>query len=104
MSKRIRHITAIIAMAMVAVLPLRADEAPQHEVAEAVAPVATVRPGTHCIVVELNADGPRVAAVFALTGQMVRQTELEPGINRIEMPAGYYIVRIDSQSQRVVVR
>ena len=35
---------------------------------------------------------------------MVRQTELEPGINRIEMPAGYYIVRIDSQSQRVVVR
>ncbi|MDO4319625.1 MAG: hypothetical protein Q4C34_03520 [Bacteroidales bacterium] len=99
-----RHIILALGLALVAGPTVYADDAPRTETAEAVTPATTVRPGAHCIIVELTADSPRVAAIFALTGQIVKQVELEPGSNRIEIAAGYYIVRVDGLSQRVVVR
>lgn len=104
MLKFLRHIILISAIALAAVPAVCADDVHQPDAAMSVTPATTVRPADHAIIVELAADAPRVATIFALTGQIVRQVELVPGTNRIEIAAGYYIVRVDGLSQRVAVR
>lgn len=92
----------ICAMLVSGPVPMAALPVPQA--VESVTPSHSVKPGAHCIVIELGGESPLVVTVFALTGQIVRQLEVEPGITRLDMPPGYYIVRVDGLSQRVVVR
>ena len=42
--------------------------------------------------------------VYALTGQAVKTITATPGVTNIELPKGYYIVKCDNISCRVVVR
>lgn len=56
--------------------------------------------------VEINLPGEeaRQVMVFALTGQLVKSVTVQPGVTVIDLPAGYYIVKCDRLSQRVIVR
>lgn len=56
--------------------------------------------------VEISVPGEetRQVQVYALTGQMVKSVDAQPGVTVLELPAGYYIVKCDRLSQRVIVR
>lgn len=54
--------------------------------------------------ITLPGDEPRDVAVYALTGQLVKTLSVQPGTTVIELPAGYYIVKCDRLSQRVIIR
>ncbi len=42
--------------------------------------------------------------VYALTGQVVKTMTISPGTVHIDLPSGYYIVKCNNMTQRVVVR
>lgn len=54
--------------------------------------------------IHLTGDESRQVVVFALTGQQVKTVTANPGVTVIDLPAGYYIVKCDRLSQRVIVR
>lgn len=54
--------------------------------------------------IHVLSDESRRVEVYALTGQVVKTMEAQPGVNVIDLPAGYYIVKCDRLSQRVIVR
>lgn len=56
--------------------------------------------------VEISVPGEeaRQVQVYALTGQIVKTVDAQPGVTVLELPAGYYIVKCDRLSQRVIVR
>ena len=43
-------------------------------------------------------------SVYSLTGQVVKVVTAVPGVNIIDLPKGYYIVKCDRVSCRVVVK
>lgn len=46
----------------------------------------------------------RQVVIYALTGQIVKQFDAHPGTTVVDLNAGYYIVKIDRLSQRIVIR
>lgn len=54
--------------------------------------------------ISLPGEEPRQVAVYSLTGQLVKSIVVQPGVTVIELAPGYYIVRCDRLSQRVIVR
>lgn len=54
--------------------------------------------------IHLPGDENRQVEVYALTGQRVKTVIANPGVTVIDLPAGYYIVKCDRLSQRVIVR
>lgn len=82
--------------------PMLDPAADNQRIEVAQQPVVKVA-GSH---VEITVPGnePRQLAVFALTGQLVKNVTVHPGTTTIELPAGYYIVKCDRLSQRVIVR
>lgn len=56
--------------------------------------------------VEINIPGDDACQVyvFAITGQLVKSLVAQPGVTTIDLPAGYYIVKCDKFSQRVIIR
>lgn len=49
-------------------------------------------------------DEDRTVTIYALTGQVVKSLNATPGVNTVELPKGYYIVKCDRISSRVVVK
>lgn len=72
--------------------------------AAVVQPEHVVVPGSHCVEITLADDQSHTVAVYALTGQVVKQVSVSGSNNVIELTPGYYIVRIDGLSKRVVVK
>jgi len=56
------------------------------------------------IEITVPGDDARQVSIYALTGQIVKTFTAEPGVTTVELPAGYYIVKCDRVSCRVVVR
>ena len=56
--------------------------------------------------VEINIPGDEdcTVTIYALTGQVVKTLNANPGITTIELQKGYYIVKCDRVSCRVVVK
>ncbi len=54
--------------------------------------------------IEIPGDQPRHVAVYAITGQVVKQFNANPGSTYVELPAGYYIVRVANLSVKIVVK
>lgn len=49
-------------------------------------------------------DEERPVTIYALTGQVVKSLSASPGVTTVELPKGYYIVKCDRVSCRVVVK
>lgn len=64
---------------------------------------ASIRTFHHAIEITV-ADYGHDAVIYAVTGQVVKQLSLDEGTTRIDLNPGYYIVRIDGQSKRIVVK
>lgn len=54
--------------------------------------------------ISLAGDSQRQVVIYALTGQIVKSMTISPGTTVIDLPAGYYIIKCDSLSKRVVIR
>lgn len=67
-----------------------------------VQPVIKVHNGV--VEIMLSGNENRQVYVYSLTGQLVKSVNAQPGTTTIELPAGYYIVKCDRLSQRVIVR
>ncbi|MDE6098949.1 MAG: T9SS type A sorting domain-containing protein [Muribaculaceae bacterium] len=59
--------------------------------------------GQHLEIIN-NSDDIKPVMIYALTGQIVKQFDAPHGITSIELAAGYYIVKIEKHSQRIVIR
>lgn len=58
----------------------------------------------HGIEIEIADDAEHQVMVYALTGQMVKSTVATYGTTSIELSAGYYIVKVDRITKRVIIR
>lgn len=56
------------------------------------------------IEIEIADENEHSILVYALTGQIVKSVKATYGTTTIELPAGYYIVKIDRTAKRVIVR
>ncbi len=75
---------------------------------ESVANVAVNKPvirvvGSH-IEITLPGNDSRVVVCYSLTGQIVKTLTIHPGTTLIDLPTGYYIIRCERYSQRVILR
>lgn len=79
---------------------------PEPTVAERVEDAArtTVKVVQGRVEIGIAGDESKQVYVYALTGQLVKTVTAHPGVTVLELPAGYYIVKCDGLSQRVIVR
>ncbi len=65
-------------------------------------PTVKVHPGR----VEINVPGdePKQVVIYSLTGQVIKSFTAQPGVTSIDLSAGYYIVKCERTSTRVVVK
>lgn len=104
MIRILRHIV-VAAMISVSALAVVANESDTQEgITAVVRTEPKIITGSQCIEITINEEGNHEAAVYALTGQLVKHLSLTEGTTHIELKPGYYIVRIDGQSKRVVVK
>ncbi len=95
--------TLLIGGAMTVVTPtVHAGESSQAQTVAVSQPTVKVEGGV--VAIHLPGDEPRQLTIYALTGQVVKSMTVQPGTTRVELGAGYYIVKCDRMAQRVVVR
>lgn len=85
-------------------VPWAAPEAAPDAIAGVASPQPVVKAGHGCIEITIPGNEPRDVAVYTLTGTIVRKMRVAPGTTAVDVNAGYYIVRIDRLSTRVIVR
>ncbi|MDE5641931.1 MAG: T9SS type A sorting domain-containing protein [Muribaculaceae bacterium] len=73
-------------------------------VQEAVAEAVEFSVRGHQLDIINNSDDSRQVVIYALTGQVVKQLEAHPGTTTVELGAGYYIVKVEKHSKRIVIR
>lgn len=91
-------------MALVAIVPAVAVAA-DRGTAVVVSPATSVRVGHGFI--EISNSGSEAAGfqIYSITGQQVKAAAVPAGGSmRVELPAGYYIVKTPDFSRQVVVR
>lgn len=71
---------------------------------EQTAPEAEVKLAGQRVEIEIADDEDHQVTVYALTGQVVKSVKATYGTTVIELPAGYYIVKVDRVAKRVIVR
>lgn len=67
-------------------------------------PAPQIKVLSHKIEIEIADDDSHQVCIYALTGQIVKTVEAANGTTSIDLPAGYYIVRIDNLARRVIIR
>lgn len=65
---------------------------------------ATLRVLKGMVEISVTADHPVQVVVYVLTGQVVKNITAQPGITNLELAPGYYIVKCDKLSQRVIIK
>lgn len=101
--KRFRYIFSLCAVLMAAPCTVIGADTPSTEVvARQDAPQVKVRAGG--ISIELPGDASLHVQIYALTGQVVKQFDAAPGQTLVELPAGYYIVRVGAVTVKVAVK
>jgi len=105
MNRFIRHIIAIAALILCGSAAVYADDSSLPGQTVAVErPAHQIRPGSHCVEIVITDDSTHDVVIYALTGQVVKQLNLNSGSTVVDLNPGYYIVRIDGLSKRVVVK
>lgn len=74
------------------------------ELREEIAVQPTLKVAGGSVEITLPGEESRQVLVYSLTGQLVKNVTAEPGVTVIELSPGYYIVKCDRLSQRVIVR
>ena len=101
--KIFRYIVVALAVALSASAAYAVPEPVAAERAE-VAAQPTVKVVRGHVEINLPGEESKQVYVYALTGQLVKTVTAHPGVTVLDLPAGYYIVKCDGLSQRVIVR
>ncbi len=105
MKKYLRDIFLIASMLVMGCVAVYADDnVDARPMAVVEQPAHIVKPGSHCVEISIADGDSHTVVVYALTGQVVKQMDVSGSDNAIDLAPGYYIVRIDGQSKRVVVK
>ena len=56
------------------------------------------------IEIEISDDDSHQLTVYALTGQIVKNETVEYGKTLVDLPRGYYIVKVDKTAKRVIIK
>lgn len=99
-----RHILALSIGAVLMAVPAaaQAEDTTAKEAIEQGAPTVKAQPGG--IVIEVCDQEVTHVMIYALTGQVVKQFDVPQGATIVELPAGYYIVRIGQTTKKVAVK
>ena len=54
--------------------------------------------------IEISDDASHQLTVYALTGQIVKNETVEYGKTLVDLPRGYYIVKVDKTAKRVIIK
>ncbi|MDE5567293.1 MAG: T9SS type A sorting domain-containing protein [Muribaculaceae bacterium] len=54
--------------------------------------------------IEISDDSSHQLTVYALTGQIVKSETVELGRTLVDLPRGYYIVKVDKTAKRVIIK
>lgn len=66
--------------------------------------VTSTTSGKGVLVIENNTESVCRFTIYSITGQVVRVLVVKPGNERVELQKGFYIVKSEYGSQKVVVR
>ena len=66
--------------------------------------VSAATSGKGVLTIENNTDSACRFTIYSITGQVVRALTVKPGVERVELQRGFYIVKSEYGSQKVVVR
>lgn len=102
MKKLLRHI--ILAAGLACSVAMTAVATESAAVQSVDTPATSAKVSGHQLVITVADDAAHQVAVYALTGQLVKQLTVGYGSTTIDLTPGYYIVKIDHSSQRIVVR
>lgn len=108
--KAIRNILRPLAIALTiasaTVIPVMAmpSESMSERVLHKESAVAEVKLINGGIDIVVSADISLPVTIFAITGKEIKSFTAQYGSNTVELPAGYYIVRIGKLSYKVIVR
>lgn len=58
----------------------------------------------HQLVIYNTGDTDEPVHVYALTGQSIKSFDATPGTTTYELPSGYYIVKTQKKSSRIIIR
>lgn len=103
--KIVGHIFSLCAAMIMATAPFSASAAEGQQpevVAKQDTPQVKVRAGG--ISIDLPGDTSQHVQIYALTGQVVKQFDAAPGQTVVDLPAGYYIVRVGALTIKVAVK
>ncbi len=56
------------------------------------------------IEIEISDDASHQLTVYALTGQIIKNETVEYGKTLVDLPRGYYIVKVDKTVKRVIIK
>lgn len=102
MNKMLRNILFLLvaAGASFAALPLSVGEmSPAIEMT-----VADIHVRGHQLDIVISDDAQHQIVIYALTGQVVKSLTVQEGTTTLDLSPGYYIVKIDHTSRRIVIR
>ncbi len=107
MNKNINILSAIAIFIGLGFCPLIASATPVDEPVEVsadVVPEPQIRVVGQQVEIEISDDDTHQVMVYALTGQVVKNVTAEHGVTHIDLPRGYYIVKVDKAAKRVIVK
>ncbi|MDE6368465.1 MAG: T9SS type A sorting domain-containing protein [Muribaculaceae bacterium] len=107
MNKNINILSAIAIFIGLAYCPLTATAAPIEETVEAatdIVPEPQIRVVGQQVEIEISDDDTHQVMVYSLTGQVVKNVTADHGTTLIDLPRGYYIVKVDKSAKRVIVK
>ena len=87
--------------------PLSVSASPVDEVVEMADDIITepqIKVVGQQVEIEISDDEAHQVMVYALTGQIVKNETAEFGRTLIDLPRGYYIVKVDKVAKRVIIK
>ncbi len=103
MMKKVYLILGIAVMISGAVAPA-VHAMPEPYVQEAEVKTVELKVNGHQLNITNHDDEAKPVVIYALTGQVVKQLDAPHGTTAVDLGAGYYIVKIEKLSQRIVIR
>lgn len=94
----------VSAMSLTPLTLFAAPAAENVEMGDEVVAEPTIAVNGQQVEIEISDDETHQILVYALTGQIVKNISAENGRTVIDLPRGYYIVKVDKTTKRVIIR
>ncbi len=106
--KKIRNILSVLFITLTTLCAVGAYAADLSDAntntVEEIIPAPQIKVLTNGVEIEIADNQSHQVCVYALTGQIVKTVEATSGVTNIELPAGYYIVKVDKLAKRVIIK